>query len=130
MALNNVAKIEGLDHCEFLNKLDLTVNFVDLDSFEESIMNLQVNKHLKELYLSGNPCSDWEGYRDFIIFNLPQLKNLDGKEITRSDRIRAKQSHAKWAAQLRDLAPLRAVENENLRVERLERGICECIDRK
>ena len=41
LALNNVAKIEGLGRCEFLHKLDLTVNFVDLDVLEESIEHLR-----------------------------------------------------------------------------------------
>ena len=40
MALNNVSKIEGLDKCEFLNKLDLTVNFVDVDELESSMDHL------------------------------------------------------------------------------------------
>ena len=31
MAVNSVAKIEGLKRCESLNKLDLTLNFVDIE---------------------------------------------------------------------------------------------------
>ncbi len=74
--------------CEFLKKLDLTVNFVgELTSIE----SLEGNYHLTDLYLTGNPCSDYEGYRDYVISTLPQLKNLDGVEIKKSDRIRALQ---------------------------------------
>ena len=29
LALNNIERVEGLEKCEFLSKLDLTVNFVD-----------------------------------------------------------------------------------------------------
>lgn len=42
-------------------------------------------------YLTGNPCTDYEGYREFVIATLPQLRWLDGKEITKSDRIAATQ---------------------------------------
>ena len=74
--------------CEFLQKLDLTVNFVgDLLSVE----NLRHNGHLRELYLTGNPCTDYEGYREYVVATLPQLKTLDGKEITKSERILAQQ---------------------------------------
>jgi protein TilB len=79
--------------CEFLNKLDLTVNFIgELTTVE----NLTENYHLKELYvinynlkkinglrlyfilnelrfLTGNPCTDYVGYKDYVIATLPQL---------------------------------------------------------
>ena len=74
--------------CEFLEKLDLTLNFVgDLLSIE----SLTHNVHLKELYLTGNPCTDYHGYREYVVAVLPQLVSLDGTEITRSERILATQ---------------------------------------
>ncbi|OWY93763.1 hypothetical protein PHMEG_00036717, partial [Phytophthora megakarya] len=93
LALNNISKIEGLQSCEFLNKLDLTVNFVDFDTLEESVDHLKPLHHLRELYMLGNPCqANWEtGFREYIIASLSQLKILDGKEIHRSDRIKALQ---------------------------------------
>ncbi|KAF4315147.1 hypothetical protein JM18_009481 [Phytophthora kernoviae] len=93
LALNNINKIEGLQCCEFLNKLDLTVNFVDFDTLEESIDHLKPLQHLRELYMLGNPCqSNWEtGFREYVIASLAQLELLDGKEIQRSDRIKALQ---------------------------------------
>lgn len=46
LALNNIERIENLEGCEFLKKLDLTVNFIgELTSVE----NLVENYHLKEL---------------------------------------------------------------------------------
>lgn len=48
--------MRGLHSCEFLNKLDLTVNFVDLDELESSVDAMEGNKHLKDLYMMGNPC--------------------------------------------------------------------------
>lgn len=111
-----------------MNKLDLTVNFIDVDTFEESIHHLRSLLHLKELYLMGNPCQEWEGHRDFIVHLLPQLKSYDGKEvrcapstsgatrrvtvlngcglcqITRSERIVAGQKFGELRAELRRLA--------------------------
>jgi len=91
LALNNIERIEGLRTCEFLDKLDLTVNFIDLDTMEESIAELRHNRQLRELYLMGNPCTDWDGCRDFVAAVLGQLKSMDGKAITRSERIVAQQ---------------------------------------
>jgi protein TilB len=88
MALNNVQLIEGLDGCEMLEKLDLTVNFIgDL----RSVCALQKNRCLETLYLTGNPCSLFDGYREYVVAKLPQLKCLDGQEISRSERIVAMQ---------------------------------------
>ncbi|GBG26374.1 Protein tilB-like [Hondaea fermentalgiana] len=88
---NNILKIEGLESCEFLNKLDLMLNFVPCSALEESVANLKHNKLLRELYVVGNPFADWEGHKDYIILRLPHLQKLDGMSITKSDRIRAAQ---------------------------------------
>eukprot|EP00063_Salmo_salar_P019737 XP_013994572.1 PREDICTED: protein tilB homolog isoform X3 [Salmo salar] len=74
--------------CESLQKLDLTVNFVGQLS---SVESLKHNILLRELFLVGNPCTEFEGYRQYVVASLPQLKYLDGKEIGRSERIRARQ---------------------------------------
>ncbi|KXS17572.1 outer arm dynein light chain 1 [Gonapodya prolifera JEL478] len=88
LALNNICRIENLSRCESLEKLDLTVNFVDdLLDVEELIECRQ----LKELYLIGNPCSSEQGYRKFVIATLPQLKTLDTTTIEKSERIAALQ---------------------------------------
>ncbi|XP_007899097.2 dynein axonemal assembly factor 11 [Callorhinchus milii] len=90
LALNNIECIENLEGCEFLNKLDLTINFVGELT---SVASLKHNVHLKELFLMGNPCTEFEGYRQFVIATLPQLKQLDGKEIDRSEQIQALQDY-------------------------------------
>jgi protein TilB len=105
LALNNISKIEGLDRCEFLNKLDLTINFIDVDVLEESIDNLVDRDHLKDLYMMGNPAEqDWKGFGPYVIARLPQLKALDGTEITRSMRITAQQQLPALVFELRQLA--------------------------
>nr|KAF6405200.1 leucine rich repeat containing 6 [Rousettus aegyptiacus] len=99
LALNNIEKIENLEGCEELTKLDLTVNFIGELS---SIKSLQHNIHLKELFLMGNPCADFDGYRQFVVATLHQLKWLDGKEIERSERIQALQDFPVIEQQIRE----------------------------
>ncbi|CAK4071219.1 unnamed protein product [Aphanomyces euteiches] len=104
LALNNIKKIEGLENCEFLEKLDLTVNFIDVDTLDESINHLKPLVHLKELYMLGNPAqSDWENFNHYVIASLPRLQQLDGKEITKSDRIKAMQKFPVLQRELRAL---------------------------
>ncbi|KAM3603943.1 uncharacterized protein V6R79_004402 [Siganus canaliculatus] len=88
LALNNIEVIENLEGCESLQKLDLTVNFVGRLS---SVCSLRDNVQLAELFLVGNPCTEFQGYRQYVVASLPQLKSLDGTEISRSERIRAAQ---------------------------------------
>lgn len=57
--------------CESLHKLDLTVNFVGRLS---SVESLKDNIHLRELFLVGNPCTGFEGYRQYVVASLPRLK--------------------------------------------------------
>lgn len=91
LALNNVEKIENLSGCESLQKLDLTVNFIgELTSVE----HLKDLVHFRELYLTGNPCTEYEGYREYVIVTLPQLKMLDGQAVDKSERIRATQDYS------------------------------------
>ncbi|XP_010627884.1 protein tilB homolog [Fukomys damarensis] len=99
LALNNIEKIENLEGCEGLTKLDLTVNFIGELS---SIKSLTHNIHLKELFLMGNPCADFHGYRHFVVATLQQLKWLDGKEIDRSERIQALQNYSVVEEQIRE----------------------------
>lgn len=71
LALNNISVIEGIDGCESLRKLDLTVNFIDLEDLEESLINLRKIENIRELFLTGNPCTDWKGYKEFVIATVP-----------------------------------------------------------
>ncbi|CAH1163277.1 unnamed protein product [Phaedon cochleariae] len=89
LAINNIEVIENLERCESLTKLDLTLNFI---GNLESVRSLRNNIHLRDVYLTGNPCCDFEGYRDYVIAQLPQIQNLDMKEISRTERIKAQQN--------------------------------------
>ncbi|XP_068840069.1 dynein axonemal assembly factor 11 isoform X1 [Capricornis sumatraensis] len=50
----------------------------------------------------GNPCADFDGYRQFVVATLQQLKWLDGKEIERSERIQALQNFPVVEQQIRE----------------------------
>lgn len=114
MALNNVSIIEGLQSCEFLKKLDLTVNFVDFDHLEESMNNLQHNHNLRDLFMLGNPSeAGWgDDFRSYVIAKLPQLVHLDGTEITKTMRIIAQQKLPELETELRQRAAKVRVEKE------------------
>ncbi|XP_067125353.1 dynein axonemal assembly factor 11 [Centruroides vittatus] len=91
LTLNNILRIENLQGCESLEKLDLTLNFIgELTSIE----NLKNNYNLRELYLTGNPCTDYEGYREYVVATLLKLENLDGMSISKSERIQALQNYS------------------------------------
>ncbi|XP_012348043.1 protein tilB homolog isoform X1 [Apis florea] len=91
LALNNIEVIENLEGLESLKKLDLTVNFIgDL----RGIKSLRYNEQLEQLFLMGNPCADYQDYREYVIATLIQLKELDGTQIERSERIKALQHYA------------------------------------
>ncbi|XP_044014631.1 dynein axonemal assembly factor 11 [Aphidius gifuensis] len=88
LALNNIVIIENLEGLECLKKLDLTMNFIgDL----KSVKTLKLNYKLEQLYLTGNPCTDYDNYRNYVITVLPQIKQLDMIDIKKSDRIIASQ---------------------------------------
>jgi protein TilB len=101
LAVNNVSKIEGIRHCESLMKLDLTLNFIDVEDLEESVDNLAECEQMQDLYLTGNPCTYWPGYKQYVIGRVSQLRRLDGEEITKSGRLEARQRIKALTEQLR-----------------------------
>ncbi|XP_050796988.1 dynein axonemal assembly factor 11 isoform X1 [Gopherus flavomarginatus] len=118
LALNNIERIENLEGCEELQKLDLTANFIgELSSIEI----LKHNIHLKELFLVGNPCAEFEGYRQFVVATLHQLKCLDSKEIERSERIQALQNYGQVKKQIRDQEQVYLVKRAREKEEALKK---------
>lgn len=52
--------------------------------------------------MTGNPCTDYNGYRDYVIATLPQLTKLDGVDIERSERIKAIQQYSELTKIIHD----------------------------
>ena len=50
MAVNNVRVIENIEACESLKKLDLTLNFVDLEDLESSMACLSKCPRIRAWY--------------------------------------------------------------------------------
>ena len=89
LAVNNITLIEGIHGCESLQKLDLTLNFVDIEDFEESVDNLAEVQDLRELYMVGNPCTDWPKWKDYVVAKCLTLNRIEGSDVSRSWRMRA-----------------------------------------
>lgn len=89
LAMNNIEQIENTQPLEKLEKLDLTLNFIGKLSGIDILRDCNV--HLKSLFLMGNPCAQFQHYRDYVIALIPQLEFLDGTPIDKSERISATQ---------------------------------------
>lgn len=119
LAINNIRVIEGLEGCESLEKLDLTLNFIaDVTSLER----LRANPQLDSLHMTGNPCTHTPGYRAFVVHALPQLRELDGEEVVRSERIVARQEESETGRTVDEVA-LRVHEENRLKEEMVSKGI-------
>eukprot|EP00775_Hariotina_reticulata_P002455 gene2455-2758_t len=124
LAVNNITKVQNLQRCESLQKLDLTINFIPKAGLL-SLSSLASNYNLQELFLIGNPCTDWSGYRQFVVAILPQLQKLDGQLIRASERIAALQVLPQLQEQLLselssegvDLSAAAGVEDDSLSLE-------------
>ena len=79
--MNNIVRVENLQGCESLRKLDLTMNFIPASALP-SFANLSGLYMLRELHLLGNPCQSWEHCRQYIIMTLPQLQTLVGLTLS------------------------------------------------
>lgn len=87
------ARLDAQFHWRVNERRELKVQL----SFEGIVFN---RKSLYRWGLKENPVqtfikivcrSDYPCYRDYVIVALPQLDSLDGQEITRTERLKAKQ---------------------------------------
>ncbi|EPY27795.1 U2 small nuclear ribonucleoprotein A' [Strigomonas culicis] len=119
LAVNNIKVIEGLEGCEALEKLDLTLNFIEDIT---CVRRLLANPFLETLHLTGNPCTKTSGYRAYVVQSLPQLKDLDGNEVIKAERINARQVEE----DLQEAAAAESVkytEAERIKAEMIAQGI-------
>ena len=62
-----------------------------MEALHESTNCLATLPCIKEIYLTGNPCEDWKGCKDYIIARVPTLESYNGDLIAPSQRIKAQQ---------------------------------------
>lgn len=60
-----------MNYLTLYSKLDLTLNFIDVEDFEESIENVAELDSMSDLYLTGNPCTNWPNYKEYIYAKAP-----------------------------------------------------------
>lgn len=84
--------------------MDLTLNFVDVEDLEESMNNLAECYEIKDLYLTGNPCSNWPKLKEYVIAKIKSLRRFNGDDINKSERIAAIQILPELEEELRVLA--------------------------
>ena len=66
LSMNSVERIENLETCEALERLDLTLNFIG--ALTEGLTEMaKGNPHLRELHLTGNPCSKYGCSKEYTI---------------------------------------------------------------
>ena len=102
LTLNNITHLPQphLAALEKLCKLDLTLNHIPLSRLDESMAALAECVHLSELFLTGNPCMVWSGCRLWVVGRLTRLQRLDGRDVTRSERLEAKREWPRLAIEL------------------------------
>ena len=52
--------------------------------------NVAMCEEMRELYMTGNPCCSWPGYKDYVIAKVWTINRLDGDDVTKSQRLAAK----------------------------------------
>jgi protein TilB len=112
LALNNIKTIEGLQGNESLKKLDLTCNFIGLEDLEASANHLTLVPSLREIYLLGNPCTDWKRCKEYVIAVADQLDFYDGTAVAHSEKILAKQNLTELLIELRTEIEVKKMERE------------------
>lgn len=91
----------------------MTLNFIDIEDLKQSTDNLKKVPSLRDLYLTGNPCEQWSGCKNYVIASLPFLAFLNGNEILKSERIQAVQQFPFLEKELEKAALENIIKKEN-----------------
>ncbi|XP_038045204.1 leucine-rich repeat-containing protein 46-like [Patiria miniata] len=83
LADNQIERVENLSVLPELKLLDLSSNQIRDFNTDE------LPKTLLILNMEGNPCSQQPEYRKRILLAFPNLKQLDGDDVTRQERLEA-----------------------------------------
>lgn len=90
LSKNNINKLRGLEEIYRLKFLFLCHNAISKISELGMIENLQ---ELTELDLCFNPLQNRKFYRFQVLYRIPQLRNLDGSEVSCEEKIKAENLH-------------------------------------
>ncbi|PHJ15444.1 leucine rich repeat-containing protein, partial [Cystoisospora suis] len=71
-----------------------------------------MNEKLEDLYLMGNPCTEWDGWRAYVIYHLPQLRQLDGKTVTPTERIESERLYRRGSLRKELLSKIKQKEEK------------------
>eukprot|EP00826_Nyctotherus_ovalis_P042292 TRINITY_DN4331_c0_g2_i1.p1 TRINITY_DN4331_c0_g2~~TRINITY_DN4331_c0_g2_i1.p1 ORF type:complete len:194 (-),score=78.92 TRINITY_DN4331_c0_g2_i1:107-688(-) len=90
LSRNDITKLKGLEQNEYLRFLDVSGNKIDKARQVSYIEELPL---LTELDMSFNPIQERKCYRLQILYKIPQLRRLDGVEITAKEKVKAENLH-------------------------------------
>lgn len=112
IAENQIRKITGLNKLKVLRELDLSQNRIEkLEGLQDisslRFLNVSMNniqkvlqlQHIEQLSLLTdldlcfNPIQNKKHYRSQALFHIPQLRMLDGQEITGEEKVKAENLH-------------------------------------
>ena len=81
-------EMTSIDEC-LLQYKNLKILYLHGNCIEKlsEVDKLATLPHLQSLTLHGNPVEELEGYRQYVLFRLPQLKKFDFSAVTKSDRV-------------------------------------------
>ena len=102
LSVNEITTLKPFKNCKKLRELFLRKNHIkDLSE----LTNLQGLPLLQTLWLSDNPITDVDNYRQIIIGMFPNLKKLDEVDITDQERNKAKTFFKDWIQKHPDYNP-------------------------
>jgi len=87
---NNISKLRGLEQIESLKFLNVSLNNVQKINQLKFIENLPL---LTEVDFSVNPLQCCKYYRQQCLFHMPQLRMVDGVEITSEEKVKSENLH-------------------------------------
>ncbi|XP_016914639.2 dynein regulatory complex subunit 3 isoform X1 [Apis cerana] len=111
---NEINEIENIDSLYHLTIFSIGNNII---SNWKHVLYLRKFKNLYSLNMSGNPCTEEEGYLDYVFAFIPQLIYYEYKMITKEQRQTAREKHYR-ALHILEEAEMKEKEELNIRQER------------
>jgi len=90
LSRNEIKRLKGLEECDYLRFLDLSGNRI---SKVRQIVYIEDLPLLTEFDLAFNPIQGKKYYRFQVLYRIPQLRKLDGVEITAKEKVKAENLH-------------------------------------